>query len=137
MESNEELIPSHLIDLLRVESNRLMLAEWKIKARRMDQRDMEDGRAEAYVTPTIRTAIIALSEEIREMSPDDPDVRRVIVHELLHVFFADISEYLMQNVFSKLYHPVAIELARDGFTFLFEQKVDLLARILTEKTDAS
>ncbi len=98
---------------------------------------MEDGRAEAYVTPQIRTAIIALSEEIREMSPDDLDVRRVIIHELLHVFFADVSEYLMQQVFPKLYHPTAIELARDGFTFLFEQKVDLLARILTEKPNAT
>lgn len=128
-----ELIPEHLVDLIRDEANRLMLGEWKLKARRMDQSDMADGRAETYVTPTIRTAIIALSEEIRDMAPNDPDVRRVVVHELLHVFFADVSEYLMENVFHRLYHPTAIELARAGFTFLFEQKVDLLARILTEE----
>lgn len=128
-----DLIPEHILQSLGEAQTLFMLGEWKLKARPMNESDASEGRALTYVTPTIRTAIITFSEEVRAMSPDDPDLLRIITHEMLHVFFADVSEYLMESVFPKLYHPTAVDLARDGFRFLFEQKIDMLARLIMEK----
>lgn len=127
--------PAWLLDLIDVwaDSKRLALGEWTIHVS-TPQVIKDKPNVFGYCTtyPTIREAYLDFRSDIQ----NDEYGRRTVIHELLHVYMADIDEFVENVVLEQLDSKQAKALGEAAYSKLLEPFITKLANILYHGTKA-
>jgi len=115
--------------------DRLLLAHWRIHLFTHDAPGGDEqtrGMIELY--PEIFTANMTLRSDVTA-EPDD-DWRQTIIHELVHIRLAEISEFVRDDVLPEL-GPAAERIAGAAFRRALEPAVEALAHTLWSLSNVS
>lgn len=107
--------------------DRLLLSHWGIRISTHDAPGGEDNLAIVELFPEIFRANITLRSDV----PGEPDDewQKTIIHEMVHVRLAEISEFVRDDVLPEL-GPAAERIAGAAFRRALEPTVEALAHTL-------
>ena len=115
--------------------DRLLLAHWRIRIQTNDAPAGDDrtlGMVE--LSPELFTAVITLRSDV-PAKPDD-EWQRTLIHEMVHVRLAEISEFVRDDVLPEL-GPAAERIAGAAFRRALEPAVEALAHTLWSLSNVS
>lgn len=129
-------VPNWVTLYLESWRRRLYLFEWEITTEVSPHPDNEPEGVKATVTlyPAVLRAEIVFKDTILTAAENDDEARdwkKTVVHELLHIRLAAITEYVQADVLSEL-GPAASVLAHKFFIRQVEPTIEIMSEILLQ-----
>ena len=128
--TEDKKLPQWAVNYIQFWKEKLHLCEWTIESKMSDRpcEDFEDEtKACVRLTPLVLHASIEWSSAMPGTA--DEDWQKTIVHEMLHIRLARVTEYVSDNVLPEISMQVGLLLQR-GYKAEFEPVVELLSETL-------
>lgn len=133
----EKTVPEWVVAFIDEWKALLMLGEWSFKVK-VDHAPDEDGTGETCAVvelwPDIRLAEITLQDSVGKKP--SPAWRHNLLHELVHVRLAGMTEPVLQDILPEL-APAAQTVAERWYRHEVEEAVELLTHVMLELKEAN